>query len=101
MRFRFLLAWSFILGLSLTISVVAQQSNEFEVLIKNGMVYDGSGGKPRRADVGIDVYNVFNSGDATAYDQAFTIGTTATQRFLYPTSIVAPRFGRFNLTLSF
>jgi len=53
------------------------------------------------ADVGIDVYNVFNSGDATAYDQAFTIGTTATQRFLYPTSIVAPRFGRFNLTLSF
>ncbi|MEP7339657.1 MAG: D-aminoacylase [Acidobacteriota bacterium] len=53
MRFRSQIAWSFILGLSLTISVAAQQSNEFEVLLKNGVVYDGTGGKPRRADIGI------------------------------------------------
>ena len=32
---------------------------------------------------------------------SFTVNPTATQRFLFPTSIVAPRFARFNLTLSF
>ena len=57
----------------------------------------------RRADIGIDVYNVFNSSDATAFDQAFTytVSTATPQRFLFPTSIVAPRFARFNLTLGF
>ena len=55
----------------------------------------------RRADIGIDIYNVFNSSDVTAFDQAFTFSPTATQRFLFPTSIVAPRFARFNVTLSF
>jgi hypothetical protein len=55
----------------------------------------------RRADIGIDVYNLFNSSDVTGFDQAFTVNPNATQRFLFPTSIVAPRFARFNLTLSF
>ena len=55
----------------------------------------------RRADIGVDVYNLFNSSDVTAFDQAFNVSPTATQRFLFPTSIVAPRFARFNLTLSF
>jgi hypothetical protein len=27
----------------------------------------------RRADIGIDVYNVFNSSDTTAFDQTFTV----------------------------
>lgn len=34
-------------------SIRAQQSGEFDVLIKNGGVYDGTGGKARRADVAI------------------------------------------------
>ena len=57
----------------------------------------------RRADIGIDVYNVFNTSDATAFDQAFTYTVTPTnpQKFLYPTSIVAPRFARFNVTFNF
>jgi hypothetical protein len=57
----------------------------------------------RRADIGIDVYNVFNTSDATAFDPAFTYTVTPTtpQRFLFPTSIVSPRFARFNLTVSF
>jgi N-acyl-D-amino-acid deacylase len=53
MRFRFLLVWSLIAGWLLVAGVAAQQSNEFDVLIKNGTVYDGTGSKPRRADVGI------------------------------------------------
>jgi hypothetical protein len=57
----------------------------------------------RRVDIGIDAYNLFNTGDATGFDQSFTYTPTATnpQRFLWPTSIVSPRFARFNLTLSF
>ena len=53
MRFRFLLVWSFIAGWLLVAGVAAQQNNEFDVLIKNGTVYDGTGSKPRRADVAI------------------------------------------------
>ncbi|MDX2042476.1 MAG: D-aminoacylase [Acidobacteriota bacterium] len=34
-------------------SIRAQQSGEFDVLIKNGAVYDGTGGKARQADVAI------------------------------------------------
>ncbi|MEO6725480.1 MAG: amidohydrolase family protein, partial [Blastocatellia bacterium] len=53
MRFRFLLVWSFIAGWLLLAGVAAQQNNEFDVLIKNGTIYDGIGGRPRRADLGI------------------------------------------------
>ena len=53
MRFRFLLVWSFIAGWLLVAGVAAQQNNEFDVLVKNGNVYDGTGSKPRHADVGI------------------------------------------------
>lgn len=34
-------------------SIRAQQSGEFDVLIRNGAVYDGTGGKARQADVAI------------------------------------------------
>lgn len=34
-------------------SIRAQQNGEFDVLIKNGSVYDGTGGKARQADVAI------------------------------------------------
>jgi len=56
-----------------------------------------------RADIGIDVYNVFNTSNTTAFDQNFTYTVTAAnpQRFLFPTTIVSPRFARFNLTLGF
>ena len=53
MGFRVLLVRSLILVVSLTVSAAAQRSDEFDVLLKNGVVYDGTGGKPRRADIGI------------------------------------------------
>lgn len=34
-------------------SLFAQTAEEFDVIIKNGTVYDGTGGKPFKADVGI------------------------------------------------
>ena len=55
----------------------------------------------RRADIGVDLYNVFNTADVTGFDQSFTFNPAVTQRWLQPTTIVSPRFARFNVTLSF
>ena len=52
----------------------------------------------RRADVGIDLYNLFNGNTATGYDQGFgTDGAT----WLRPTAVLNPRFVRFNVTFDF
>src|SRR5258706_6289033 len=51
MHFRSLIVRSFIAGFLLVVAVVAQQPDEFDVLIKNGTVYDGTGSKSRRADM--------------------------------------------------
>jgi hypothetical protein len=51
-----------------------------------------------RADVGFDVYNVLNANPGLTYNQTFT-GTGAT--WLRPTTILFPRFLRFNATLYF
>jgi hypothetical protein len=74
----------------------AERVNQLDMRLAKILRFGG-----RRADIGIDVYNLFNSSDVTAFDQAFTVNPAATQRFLFPTSIVAPRFARFNVTLSF
>src|SRR5688572_32372028 len=46
---------SFLLTLLMPLAAAAQSSGrgDFDVLIKNGTVYDGSGRAPRRVDVGI------------------------------------------------
>ncbi len=52
MRKLYLLAVILLFALQLSSGIEAQQSSgEFDVLIKNGTVYDGTGSKPRRADV--------------------------------------------------
>jgi hypothetical protein len=55
----------------------------------------------RRADIGVDLYNLFNTNTATNYDGTYDYGTTDGGGWLQPTSIVQPRFVRLNLTLSF
>jgi hypothetical protein len=51
-----------------------------------------------RANIGIDLYNLFNSNTGTAFNQAFgTDGST----WLRPTSVLNPRFVRFNITFDF
>jgi hypothetical protein len=51
-----------------------------------------------RANIGIDLYNLLNSNTGTAFNQAFgTDGST----WLRPTSILNPRFVRFNVTFDF
>jgi N-acyl-D-amino-acid deacylase len=54
----------FILALTLAFIAPAQtQQNTFDIVIKNGMVYDGTGGAPRRADVGIKGDRIAAVGD--------------------------------------
>jgi N-acyl-D-amino-acid deacylase len=50
MRSRILIILT--LALSFIASAQAQQ-NSYDIVIKNGMVYDGMGGKPRQGDVGV------------------------------------------------
>jgi hypothetical protein len=53
-----------------------------------------------RLDLGVDLYNLFNSNTTTAYQQTY-LYTDSGATWLNPTSILAPRLARFNATLSF
>ena len=54
----------------------------------------------RRADVGIDLYNLFNSNVTTSYQQTYEYQTNGAA-WLTPTGIAAPRLARFHVTLAF
>jgi hypothetical protein len=54
----------------------------------------------RRTDVGIDLYNLFNSNVTSAYQQTYQfVDNGAT--WLTPTAIVPPRLARFHVTFNF
>ena len=57
----------------------------------------------RRVDLGVDLYNLFNSSFASLYDQTFDYAPTPEnpQGWMQPTTIVQPRFVRLNLTVNF
>ena len=52
------------------------KANEFDVVIKGGMIYDGSGGKPFKADVGIKGDKVVKIGDLSRAKATTTIDAT-------------------------
>jgi len=54
----------------------------------------------RRADAGIDLYNLFNTSDPTTYTEAYDYATNGAT-YLRPSAIVSPRFLRFNVTFNF
>jgi hypothetical protein len=55
-----------------------------------------------RADIGVDLYNIFNVNTPTIYDGNYDAPPAERGgQWLNPTSIVQPRFARLNLTLSF
>jgi hypothetical protein len=51
-----------------------------------------------RANVGFDLYNLFNANPGTAFNQTFSAGSPT---YLRPTTILNPRFVRFNATVDF
>jgi hypothetical protein len=54
----------------------------------------------RRADVGLDLYNLFNTSDAIGFVETYD-WTTNGATYMRPNSIIAPRFVRFNVTINF
>jgi hypothetical protein len=57
-----------------------------------------------RADLGVDVWNLFNTNYATTFDSSYdySIGNTAQGgTWNIPTAIYAPRYARLNLTFNF
>jgi hypothetical protein len=52
----------------------------------------------RRADVGIDLYNIINANTQTGYNQAYGTDGTGLWR---PTAIMNARYARFNVTFDF
>src|SRR5262245_47574401 len=54
----------------------------------------------RRVDVGVDLYNLFNSNITTAYQQTYEQATGGAA-WLRPTAIAAPRLARLHATLTF
>jgi hypothetical protein len=53
-----------------------------------------------RTNVAIDLYNLFNSNTGTAYNQTYDPVTNGST-WLNPTTVLAPRFARFNVTFEF
>ena len=51
-----------------------------------------------RTNIGIDFYNLFNSNTGTAFNQTFGTDGSA---WLRPTTVLNPRFVRFNVTFDF
>jgi hypothetical protein len=53
----------------------------------------------RRAQIGVDVYNILNSDAITGYDAVYNPATPDT--FLQPTSLISPRYVRFQFQFDF
>jgi hypothetical protein len=54
----------------------------------------------KRVNVGLDLYNLFNSNTPSAYETVFDVATTGA-RWLRPTAVLTPRATRFNVQLDF
>jgi len=53
-----------------------------------------------RTNVGFDFYNLFNANTGTAFNQVYDVATNGASWFR-PTTILGPRFARFNVTVDF
>jgi N-acyl-D-amino-acid deacylase len=54
-------------------AAVAERSFEFDIIIKNGSIYDGSGGSPLKADIGIKADRITAVGDLDGTSAAAVI----------------------------
>ena len=54
----------------------------------------------RRADIGVDLYNLFNTSNAIGFIETYDYATSGAT-YLQPNQIVPPRFVRFNVRFDF
>jgi hypothetical protein len=53
-----------------------------------------------RTNVGMDLYNLFNSNTGTTYETVYDPATNGA-RWMQPTAVLLPRFMRFNVQVDF
>lgn len=69
---------SFLFYLSLSLSVISCSNQaDYDIIVRNGTIYDGSGGPPFRADVGIRADSIAAIGDLGQADAAQVIDASA------------------------
>ncbi len=68
--------------------------NEWDVKLAKNIRFAG-----KRLQIGIDIYNFFNSDVPTAYNATYTPGAANT--WMQPTGLLAPRFIRAQVQFSF
>ena len=78
------------------------RGNEGTVQVDGMNVGSAFGGRfgGTRTNVAIDLYNVFNANTGTAYNQTYDPVTNAAT-WLVPSTVLNPRFARFNVTFNF
>ena len=54
----------------------------------------------KRANVGVDLYNLFNVNTPTAYESVYDQATNGA-RWMQPTAVLLSRFARLNVQLDF
>jgi hypothetical protein len=54
-----------------------------------------------RTDIGVDLYNLLNSNYALSYETTYSYTQPNGGTWLNPTSILSPRFARFNITINY
>src|SRR5262245_65648748 len=82
MRFRTPLVFIFVLTF---VASAQTQQDAYDIIIKNGVVYDGGGGRPRRADVGVKGDRIAAVGDLKSAKAATVIdadGLAVAQGFI-------------------
>jgi hypothetical protein len=55
----------------------------------------------RRVDIGVDLQNLLNTNYATAYESQYSYTAANGGTWNNPTTILGPRFARFNLTFNY
>ncbi len=72
--------------------VYGDRINQLDVRLGKNLRAGGT-----RANIAVDVLNVFNANTATSYQQNYGNGT----QYLQPLTILNPRLARFNVTVEF
>ena len=75
--------------------VYGQRVNNLDMRFSKILRFGGT-----RSNIGVDLYNIFNSNTPTTYEALYD-PATAGARWLRPTAVVQPRFLRFNVQFDF
>jgi N-acyl-D-amino-acid deacylase len=70
------LAWVSVCLLLLGCQVRSQKTSDFDLIIRNGTVYDGSGAVPRQADIGVRGQRIVSVGDLSRAHAAAEVDAT-------------------------